>query len=263
MKAASLIEVITAAHFTSYVDSEEFPERGGIILNSPPGNFKSTFIKQCLKPYCPQALVLSDINVETFTLLKHSMSTGALRTLALPELQKIYERNPQTAKNVEGHIRGIVDEGFGLASFQNQQMLGQVEARCMVICGIVPSCYERHFQQWTDSGFTRRFIWSSYQLADPSVLTQAIHKWKRLEFREKTPMLPQKRIHMNVTESESKEIMHIMGQQGCEALPYSLLKKILAVLKWKFRERAEAREPMRIIRDFGKSLGTKMDKLEL
>ena len=68
---------------------------------------------------------------------------------------------------------------------------------------------------------------------------------------------------MTVTKEESKILRHLIGQQHCEATPYALMKKITAVLKWKFHRRDEEKRPMQIMMDFGESLGQKMGKLEL
>ena len=257
------MEVLIAADFTYFVDGQQFPERGGIMLVSPPGNWKSTVIKESYKPYSPHALILSDVNVDTLNRMMPHMANGSIRTLALPAFEKIYERNPMTASNIEGHLKALVDEGFGHASFRDQRMLAQMEARCLVVGGCVLSCYVKNFSHWDDNGFTRRFIWSSFQLQDPELLTRAIHNWQRIQFEERVPSVPRTKIKMTVTEHESNELKSLIDKQGCGATPYALMKKILSVLKWKFNKTGEEKEPMKIMRDFGTSLGTKMAKLEM
>jgi hypothetical protein len=263
VKAYSLIEVLIAAHLSAFVDADEFPERGGLMLIAPPGNMKSTFIKSCYRSYMPSAIIMSDVNVETLNKMRDKMAQGYIRTLALPAFEKIYERNPQTAKNIEGHLKALVDEGFNLPSFRDQQMLGQSEARCLVVGGIVQACYARHFSNWEENGFNRRFVWSSFQLADPYVLVAAIHNWQRIEFDHRMPAMPQRRIKMNVTIAESLEVRHMLDQQGCGATPYALIKKILSVLKWRYNRPGDEKKPMQIMRDFSQSLGQKMAKLTL
>jgi len=263
MKASSLCEVIVAAHLSYYVDSVEFPERGGLMLISPPGNMKSTFIKVCLDPYSPKAQVLSDLNVETIGRMKNHIASGQITTLALPALEKIYERNPQTAKNVEGHIKGFVDEGFAGMSFSDHRMLGQILARCLVVGGVVHTVYEKRFTEWEDNGFARRFLWSSFQLTRPEVLTEAVHNWQRIEFHSRVPMAPSGKIKMSVTKEESTELRRMLEQQNCAVTAFSLIKKILSVLKWKYNDRSDQKLPMIILRDFGTSLGRRMAQLDL
>lgn len=263
MKAASLIEVLVAAHLSGYVDADNFPERGGIMLIAPPGQLKSTFIKQCYNAYHPSVVTMSDINVETLNKMRPKISQGYIRTLALPAFEKIYERNPQTASNIEGHIKAFVDEGFMLPSFANQNMLAQSEARCLVVGGLVDDCYRRKFDRWDENGFVRRFMWCSFQLKDPQMLIEAIHKWERIEFEDRVPLLPNHKIKMTVTPEESKYMMRILESQNCPATPYALLKKIFAVLKWKFNREDDKKRPMEIIRDFSECLGKRMARMTL
>jgi hypothetical protein len=263
VKIVTLLEVLVAAHLTAFVDSDQFPERGGIMFIGPPGNLKTTIIKQALKPYQPAAAIMSDLNVETLGRMKPHMANGHITTLALPAFEKLYERNPQTANNLEGHLKGLVDEGFSNMSFQDQRMLGQIEAHALVVGGLVNTCYQKKFSKWDDEGFARRFIWSSFQLKDPGILTQAIHNWERLEFESRAPIRPQNKIKMTVTKEESKALMDMMRQQHCEATPYALMKKILAALKWKFHRSDEQKRPMQIMKDFAESLGQRSARLEI
>jgi len=234
------------------------------MLIAPPGSMKSTLINACYRPYMPSAIIMSDVNVDTLNRMRIRMTQGYTITLALPAYEKIYERNPQTAKNLEGHIKALVDEGFNLPSFQDQQMLGQSEARCLVVGGMVQTCYARHFSEWEENGFNRRFIWSSFQLKDPHMLTDAIHNWERITIEHRIPPMPQnRRIKMSVSVEESNLLQRMMSQQGCNATPYALLKKILAVLKWRFNRPEDRKKPMEIMTDFSQSLGTRMAKLTL
>lgn len=263
MKAANLIEVLIAAHNSAAVDAKDFPERGGIMLLADPGNLKSTIISCALEPYVPQATISSDINVETLNRMRPQMANKNIRTLALPAFEKLYERNPQTASNVEGHIKALVDEGYSKPSFVDQNMLGQTKARCLVIGGLVTVCYERQFKKWQDSGFNRRFIFSSFRLADPEVIIRAIDDWKRLEFDVLQPMAPPE-IKMTLTPEESELCKKMLRYQYVNATPYALLKKIYAVLKWKYNmQRRSNGKAKDVMMDFATSLTTKSTELTI
>src|SRR5256885_1629489 len=120
MKVTTLMEVISAGHLAKFVDGP-FDQRGGIFLVGPPGHLKSTIIKLALIEY-PDTLVLSDINVQEFGRLKNSLIGGRYTTIGFGEFEKLYERNPTTAANLEGTLRGMVEEGFDKLSFESQQM---------------------------------------------------------------------------------------------------------------------------------------------
>src|SRR6266849_9404066 len=110
MKVRSVLEVLDAAHLTKFVHSP-FPTRGGILLIGPPETLRTTLIDSALSDY-PDALVLSDINVKQLIEMREDMSAGKITTLAFTELAKLYARNPAVAKNIEGHIMALVEEGL-------------------------------------------------------------------------------------------------------------------------------------------------------
>lgn len=258
MKAISVIEVLSAAHLTSYVTHPTYAQRGGIVLSSPPGSLKSTLIKNALTGF-PDTLILSDLNVTTLSLLKNSLIDGRYTSMAFGEFEKLYQRNPSTAANIEGHLKAMVEEGFGKSSFDDQRMVNTC-ARVLVIAGITPSCYSKMYPRWMDNGFARRFIWCHYTLADPSMITDAIHRWKAINFGRVIKEMPAgKEIPWNVTQSESLEMRKLMQHQPSLETPYMLLKKIYCVLKW----RHGARRAMVIIKDFSESLTNQGAKLIL
>jgi hypothetical protein len=254
MKVNSLVEVIMAAHLSASVDHHRFPQRGGIMLVAPPGSLKSTILKTSLDEY-PDALILSDINVQTLNPLRDDIAAGKINTLAFPALEKIYERHSSTASNIEGTLKAMVDEGFREASYENHQMLGKFEARCQVTGAIIPAIYRLKFQQWNENGMLRRFLWCFYKLSDPTVIIRAIHQWRHIEFGNEVVLRP-KRIDLNVTDSESQRLEVMLRYQHGKEVPLIMLKKILSVLKWRYRNGDET-QPMKIIKDFSECLEEK------
>ncbi|HMD53731.1 MAG TPA: hypothetical protein VKJ65_04190, partial [Phycisphaerae bacterium] len=135
---------------------------------APPGQWKSTVIEVSTEHYS-DSIVLSDVNVQTLNAM-HDELGQKINTLAFPAFEKIYERNPQTSANIEGHIKALVAEGLSLASFEDQRMPGSYKARSLVIGGIPPVVHRRRFADWRDNGFYRRFIWSFFHFKDPRVI---------------------------------------------------------------------------------------------
>jgi hypothetical protein len=253
LKVNSLVEVIMAAHLSKAVDVSKFPQRGGIMLVAMPGSLKSTIIKTALDEY-PDALILSDVNVQTLNPLRDDIAANKINTLAFPALEKIYERHSATASNVEGTLKALVDEGFREASYENHQMLGRFEARCQVTGAIIPAVYRAKFSQWNENGMARRFLWCFYRLADPTVIIKAIHQWRHIEFGNEIVLRP-KRIELDVTESESAKLEMMLRYQHGKEIPLIMLKKILSVLKWRYRN--EPTRPMAILKDFSECLQEK------
>jgi hypothetical protein len=218
---------------------------------APPGQWKSTIIEVSAEQY-PDNITLGDVNVQTLNAM-HDELGNKVHTLSFPAFEKIYERNPQTASNIEGHIKALVAEGLSLASFEDQRMPGSYKARCLVIGGIPPVIHREKFAKWRDNGFYRRFVWTFFHFKDPRIIIDAIHEWKKIELDFDVPVMPSKLLEMDVTESESQRIYKMLRVQGGEAIQFVLLKKMFTVLKWRYKK--DPAQAMRIIEDFGSSLG--------
>ena len=267
VKVESLIEVLVAGHLTSYVETP-FPQRGGIFIVAPPAALKSTFIKTALDPF-PNSLVMSDINVRTMMQLRDDFCSNRYTTLAFTAFEKIYQRQEVTSSNIEGHISAMVEEGFRRGSFEDQRMI-LLEAHAFVVGGMIPALYRRKFTEWMESGFARRFLWCHYNLQNPDLVVDAIHQWKLLELTNLAISgLPPGKIPFDVTESESSHIRSSLKFQPGRETPFVLMKKILSVLKWRYRRKAKTpkeredadRKANLTLRDFGRSLGQKGDNL--
>lgn len=259
MHAKTLIEVLSAAHLTRYVESNVFQQRGGLFLISPPGSLKSTLIKNALACY-PDALRLSDLNVQTLGYIKNSFIEGKYSTLAFGEFEKLYQRNPATAKNIEGHLKAMAEEGMSKQSFEDARSVS-FETRIMIIGGITPGCYQRLFTGWMENGFARRFLWCSYVLDDPDAIMDAIDKWKSLSFGKTTKETPNNGvIDYAVTKAESAQIRTMLIGGAGQETPFVLLKKIYSVLKWRHKKPSQA---MKIMHDFSECIGDKPAKLLL
>jgi hypothetical protein len=249
VKASSVIEVISAFHLTKYVDHSQFSSRGGIFLIAPPGSLKSSLIGAGLEGF-PDALQLSDLNVNTLSALKQSLIDQRWTTVAFGEYEKLYQRNPGTAANIEGHLKAMVEEGFGKESFTDQRMM-ITRAFVGMIGGVTPSCYQRMFTRWMENGFLRRFLWCQYIMADSEAIMNAIHKWKPLSFGKIIKEVPANgKIPYSISSKESLTLRNMIKSQPAHESPYIIIKKIFCVLKW----RRGAKKAMEILEDFSEGL---------
>jgi hypothetical protein len=245
-----MIEIIDCCHLTKHIESP-FPQRGGLMLVAPPGALKNTMIECGLSEY-PNALPCGDINVNTFIKLRDDLASGRYATMAFPEYEKLYQRNAATAQNIEGVIKQCVEEGFVRGPFEDVRM-GGVRARVLVIGGMTPSFYHSKYDGWQKSGFARRFLWSQFAITNPELILEAIHEWRRIEMNGIVRKFPGMRgIPFDVTEQESRYLMKMVRDQPGDATPFVLLKKIYAVLKWKYAK--EPKHPKSIMDDFSDSL---------
>ena len=250
MLVHSLLEVLDCAYLSKYVQSP-FKQRGGILLIGPPETLRTTFIESAFSDY-PDALILSDINVKQMIEMREDMSAGKITVLAFSEFAKLYARNPAVAKNIEGHVMALVEEGMSLASFQDKRMASN-KARVFVIAALTEKFYGQRFTEWMDSGFARRFLHCTYRLDDAWALADAQEQRKLIEFDSIRRKLPGNRnINFNVDSSEMKMIRKTLSfqfQKGVST-PFNLAANIFCCLKWKHGPE----EALKIWKDFSECL---------
>lgn len=229
-----VVEVLCAAHLSSYVTSE-FEDRGGVILVGPPGALKSACLTVIERAY-HDAIGLSDINAQSLNDLKDQIASGTVRTLVIGELAKLYQRDPRTAANVEGTLQALVAEGFKKASFEDAR-INTLVARCGVLSAITPKFHMDNFKRWEASGFGRRFIWPLLRMKDPHLLERAVEDGQKLRFNVwQVPPIPAEGVIPDTTTNkERRQLRQFLKRQpgaGVHNLQQLLLVKILAVLKW-------------------------------
>lgn len=252
MKIETLFDIVCAAHLTTLVDTK-WKERGGLALVAPAGHLK-TSILSALSVYRDVA-VCSDMNSQQLTAMRDQISGGNIQTLAILDMQKIYERHAATASNVEGNIRSLVEEGFNHASFENASM-NRLKARAVVMFGTTTKHYEAAWSGWVDTGFARRFLWCLYRMERPEELLEAVERWQRLEFGC-LPLSPPRggSIPFDLTEPDRRFIRSLLvHQKQSGTTPFQFLCKIAAVLKWYYKRNRRGRWQT-TLKDFAECLG--------
>lgn len=225
---------------------------------APPGTLKTTLIRLALEDY-PDALLLSDLNVNTLNTLKNSLIDQRYTTIGFGEFEKLYQRNPATAANIEGHLKMLVEEGYTRASFEDQRV-PSMPARCAIIGGLTPSCYSRMVTKWLENGFARRFIFSCYTLANPDAIMESIEKWKHISLGRVLLQSPgNKKIPYDISPKENKIIRDAIAKQPTFEGPFVICKKAFCVLKW----RHGAKRAGEIFFEFSESMESKGGYLEL
>lgn len=257
MHVTDFIEMLSAAHLSHRVASP-FEERGGLMLVGPPGTMKSSFLGELDTQY-HDALTLTDLNAKSLVQLRDRIAAGSINTLVFPEYGKIYERKDDTAMNLEGAIRALVQEGFTAAAFENSG-INRLHARAMVIGALTPTTQSNRSQGWEESGFSRRFLWVLYRLENPDLLEESILEWRRLRVR--APVLPQlpsmnEKIPNNTTRSDREVLRRLVKYQpgGSATQHLQLLTKMLAVLQWWYDLTGNPRNPLEVMESFGVLLG--------
>lgn len=255
MTPQQLAEIICASHLAHYVDGS-LQQRGGLMMVGPPGSLKST-LAETLNQYS-DALVLTDLNMQLLADLRDSLAVGAISSLVFTEFTKIYERNPQTAMNLEGSLRALVSEGFAAASFQDHR-IARRKAYASVIAAMPPALVERHFKRWEETGFNRRFLWCTFGVQNAHILDAAAMELKRLDFdvHELPRVSPiSRRVPQTLTKDErERAAKYVASQPGTShTQQIQLLVRIWSVLKWWHKSRGTIKKCEATITAFAKAL---------
>jgi len=255
MTPQQLAEIICAAHLAHFVEGT-LQQRGGLRLVGPPGSLKST-LAETLYQYS-DALVLTDLNMTLLADLRDSLAVGAINSLVFTEFSKIYERNPQTAMNLEGSLRALASEGFAAASFQDHR-IARRKAYASIIGAMPPAIVERNFKRWEETGFNRRFLWATFGIANAHILDAAAMELKRLDFgvHDLPRVSPVSRnVPMTLTRDERERVSRYVAQQPgtSHTQQIQLLIRIWAVLKWWHHNRRSTKQAEATIQAFAKAL---------
>lgn len=260
MKKERFVELLDAFHLSNYVKSPH-PEKGGFMLVAGPASFKTTMMSEALRHYA-NVLLVSDLNVQQLVALKSDIVNKKIQTVAFKEFSKLYERDPRTAANTEGHIRALADEGFSLASFEDQRMMSKL-ARCVVIGAMTDEFYARNFKRWLESGFMRRFLWASLTLDDSSAIAHSITEGKRISFNgwNRKRLSYGDHITYSITVEEARSIRKLLDDQPGKETPLIFLLKAFCVLRWKYGK--DSKEPMQFMKELAPFLTKQGGEIQL
>jgi hypothetical protein len=258
VRVNSLIEFIDAAVDTKYVQGP-FEESGGIFLVGYPGSFKTTILRHAVDHH-HDALIVSDMNVQQWIKIRGDFITGRYSTIAFTDFEKIYQRHQSTASHIEGIIKGLVAEGYGTPPSGDQRM-PVAEARALVIGAMTSSCMERRYDKWEDDGFTRRFLWLVVSVKNINEISAAIRRWEKIDFGKLVLKPANKQIALKLSDEREEQLQAMMKEQpGFNGTGYTLLKKITAVLEWKYTDNGRVKS---ILDDIAPSLSKKGGKIVL
>lgn len=260
MRVESLVEFLDAAANTRYVN-DAFKERGGIMIVGPPGTFKTTAIETAMDSHS-DAIICSDLNVHQWTKMKDDFACGRYTTLAFPEFEKIYQRHPGTAANLEGIVKGLVGEGFSMGPGGDPRM-PRVKSRALVVGGITTDCFERHYEAWNKNGFLRRFLWLVVAVENPEEIIKAIRRNKLIDFGKVSIRPTNRQIDVELPNQQLLQLERMMKEQpGLFGTGYVLIKKITKFLYWKYSN-GDMHKVHEILNDIRSSLSKDGDRIIL
>lgn len=251
----TLIDSVRALHLSVYLDSP-FHHSGGMMIVGEPGTWKTTVL-EFLETY-ETALILSDVNSKSLQKIRGRLTNNSIRTLVFPELQKLYERDPRTALNVEGSIRQLVEEGYHSASFEDASVT-RFTARAMVMGAMTTAFRDLNWERWEQSGFSRRFIWIVIRLERPEILLDSVELWERAKIDGDYLSMPApsrgERIPNLLTSKDRAQLRPLVSNQPPPMnLQFELLCRIACVLRYYYRRAGVKRDGLEAAIEFASCL---------
>lgn len=234
---SSLIEFLDAAINAKWIEGP-YDEKGGVMLVAYPGSLKTTIIKTAVTPY-PEVMVRSDLNVQQWIKIRDDYVTGRYSCLAFTDFEKIYQRHTSTSSHIEGIIKGLVSEGYGISPNADPRC-PVILAYALIIGGMTNSCQQLHYDEWQKSGFLRRFLWLTYAVDNQNKIGEAIASWQKIDFGA-IPIRPASNsIPVTPNNFREKQLEYMMRDQpGFNGTGQVLLKKIAAYLDWKYKHQTK------------------------
>lgn len=232
------------------------------MLIASPESLKTTFIESVFKNF-ESAIVLGDLTTAQMSDVREDIANRRYTTIALPEFQKIYDRDPRVASNIEGSLKLLMEEGFSYIPGGPVDLKPKT-AKALVILGVLDSLFSQRYQRWKQSGLLRRMLMVKWVLDKPYLLSKAVDRWERLCIRAEKPWsIPiDLSIPHEVSEKEQKLLSLWCKEQAGMSTPKVLLHRILSVLRWRYKSRKERDVSISIVKDFSECL-TGWGKLHL
>ena len=254
VRAEALLEAICALHLASYVDGP-VKDKGGLMLVGPPGVLKTTFLDVLDNNY-HNVMSASNLNTTTLLKLQGQFFNGTMRSIILPDVQAMYAGDPRTAARLEQAIMQLAGEGNRGASWQDARFQ-KFKSRCAIFGAMTQRHHEQWSNRWEESGFLRRFLWSSISLANPDVLMDAIEQWHRADLGGiRVPDVPgNSMIEDSLTRDERRRIRGwLKYQPGPHEVQLSLMCRATSALRWHYRKHRIKTDAMSTMREFAETL---------
>lgn len=260
IRPSTLIEVVSAACDTRYVNGP-FPQRGAICLDAPSGHFKNTIIRHATEGRV-DGFTASKLNGRQWNDIKDQYVGNHRTYIALPEFENLYRGASATASHVEAILQEVIEDGYTHGPGQDPT-IPRMPARAFLIMGITPKLLAQHWHHW-EEGFQRRTLWCHFRLSNPEEIVKSIRRWERLDLGSVFPRPATGEISMNLDEDESRMLEPMMREQpGRNGTGYVLLKKICAVLKWRYKKTRTPDRWIELIKEFGQCLAARGAEVEL
>ncbi len=251
----SMIEGLCAVHLASYVMSPSH-DRGGVMLVGPPGVLKTSMLDVLDQNY-QNALSVSNAFMQTMSKLQSAFYNGSIRSLCFPDLQSVYAGDPRTAGRIEQMMMQLAGEATRTIGGDQDSRYAKFKGYCTIFACMTDTFHQSRANKWEQSGFLRRFVWSTYTLEDPDILIRALIEWTRADLGSfRIPEIPTSNyIKDSLNSEERKEIFSwLRYQPGPHEIQLQVLCRSVAALRWHYEKIGSRKNAMTTMREFSETL---------
>jgi hypothetical protein len=128
---------------------------------------------------------------------------------------------------------------------------------CTMFAAMTPSFYTSHINKWEESGYSRRFLWSTYTFEDPEILMRAVTQWTKADLGiDEVPQCPTGgRIEDSLNPEQREEIKTwLRHQPQPHEIQYQIMCKATSVLAWHYRKHNIKKTAIDTMRKFAETL---------
>lgn len=233
------------------------------MLVAPPGQLKTSMLDKLSVQ--PGVKLLSDLTVRAVPDLRDAIVGGRVHTLIFRDFQKIFERGIDASANTMGFLRGLVDEGYGSTGWESQAA-SELPTEAVVIAACTTTLLKRRIEDWKQSGFARRFLFPTYSIGSigHQRIIRSIREDKKLRLNGVALLPLGERIPITLVEKEEVDHLHrFAAMQYGDETPLIMLRKIMAVIRWKRRRMHQKDDAMDVMLNFCQSLTERGTRLEI
>lgn len=226
------------------------------MLVGPPGVLKTTLL-DVLDDNFHNALSISNAFMQSMGKLQPSFYNGQVRSLCFPDLQSVYAGDPRTSGRIEQMMMQLAGEATRTISGGQDARHAKFKGYCTIFACMTDSFYQERANRWDNSGFLRRFLWSTYTLNDPEILIRAIMQWTRADLGAmRIPSLPNGGyIRESLSEDERKQIFIWLRHQPIpHEIQFQVFCKAVSALRWHYEQIGVKKDAMATMHEFAETL---------
>src|SRR2546425_3382683 len=162
-----IVRLIRAVYATNYISNAEHAVSLGLITK--PGRGKSEVLS-LFGISSSKFKVINDVSAYSLEKkLLPDIQRGTINAIAISDLTVALEKAEAARKSFINLLLSLTEEGLWYKQSYVSDVNVSKPIRCQVLFGITPRKFDGVVRSWSDSGFSRRMLWSSWDYTDEQI----------------------------------------------------------------------------------------------